>query len=131
MERGGIWLTDNWYDPEIANGNRAWWCGPKRVSEVKVWRANGERFLKFFVKGVNGITYRDIEAKVEGDRRMAARRPRRSPRRRWNALHNRFGQLARERHDYHSLTPECYPSIVTTKEDTSLVRQSFIATDWN
>ncbi len=129
MEHGGVWLSDNWYDPEIDNGNRAWWCGPKRVSEVKVWRANGERYLKFLVKGVNGITYRDIAAtaKEAGERLPIAQEDVQ------DGTGTRYTvDLAslREKDTINLLTPECYPSIVTTKDDNSLRRQSFIATDW-
>ena len=129
MERGGIWLTDNWYDPEITHGNRAWWCGPGRVSEVKFWRANGERFLKFFVRVVNGINYHDITARAK---ETGAELP---------IIHTEIegrngiyyiidlGNL-RERDTLNLMTPECYPSIATTTSDMSLRKQSFIAADW-
>jgi len=129
MECGGIWLTDNWYDPEITNGKRAWWCGPRRVSEVRIWRANGERFLKFFVKDVNGITYRDIIAKAkETDERLPIVQEEVQG---GNGMQYTIDlDSLRERDTINLLTPECYPAIVTTKHDMSLVRQSFIATDW-
>jgi hypothetical protein len=129
MERGGIWLTDNWYDPEITNGKRAWWCGPQRVSEVRIWRANGERFLKFFVRGVNGITYLGIVAKAKetGKRLPMVCEEAQGG----NGMHYTIDlDTLGERDTINLVTPECYPSIVTTKHDMSLVRQSFIATDW-
>ena len=128
MERGGVWLTDNWYDPEIANGKRAWWCGPKRVSEVRIWRANGERFLKFLVKSVNGINYRDITARDEtGESLPVAHAEIQGG----NGMYYTIDLESLEEKDtINLLTPSCYPSIATTKEDKSLRRQSFIATDW-
>jgi hypothetical protein len=129
MERGGIWLTENWYDPEISSGERAWWSGPERVSEVRFWRANGEKFLKFFVKGVNGITYRDIVArsKATGDELPTVR------------TENTGGDgmnysialdSLQEKDAFWLVAPECYPSIMTTSDDPSLVRRSFIAVNW-
>lgn len=129
MEQGGIWLTDNWYDPEIANGKRAWWCGPKRVSEVRIWRAHGERFLKFIVRGVNGIGYRDIIAKAKetGEQLPIAHEEAQGGR----GMHYTIDlDSLREKDTFNLLTPGCYPSIMTTKEDNSLRRQSFIAADW-
>ena len=32
---GGVWLAENWYDPEISGDKRAWWSGPQRRSEVR------------------------------------------------------------------------------------------------
>lgn len=129
MERGGIWLSDNWYDPEIAAGKRAWWSGPKRVSEVRFWRANGERFLKFVVRGVNGITYRDIKAlaKDTGALLPIARTEIQGA----VGMHYAIDlESLRERDTINLVTPECYPSILTTRDDTGLDRQSFIANDW-
>ena len=129
LAKGGIWLTDNWYDPEITDGERAWWCGPERVSEVRFWRANGERYLTFLVKGVNGITYRDITARVAdtGAPLPATHREVKGG----NGMHYAIDLIGLQEKDTINLvTPECYPSIVTTKDDMSLVRQSFIAADW-
>jgi hypothetical protein len=128
-ERGGIWLTENWHDPETSDGKRAWWSGPQRVSEVRVWRANGEKFLKFFVKGVNGITYRDIVAKSKetGEELPTIR------------TENPGGEgmnysialdSLQEKDAVWLIAPNCYPSIMTTSEDTSLVRRSFLSADW-
>jgi hypothetical protein len=129
MERGGIWLTENWYDPEISNGNKAWWSGPQRVSEVRIWRANAERFMNFTVKGVNGITYRDIvvKAKKTGEELPTVRTQ--TPDR--GALNYSVALTSLEERDTINLVAaECYPSIMTTTDDTSLVRRSFIATNW-
>lgn len=43
---GGVWLAQNWYDPEVSGSSKAWWSGPDRVSEVRVWRSNGEKTLR-------------------------------------------------------------------------------------
>jgi hypothetical protein len=129
MERGGIWLTENWYDPEISGGQRAWWSGPQRVSEVRVWRANGEKFLRFFVKGVNGITYRDIVAKSKetGEELPTVRTESASG----DGMNYSIAlDSLREKDAISLIAPECYPSIMTTSNDTSLVRQSFIAANW-
>jgi hypothetical protein len=127
MERGGIWLTENWYDPEISDGQRAWWSGPERVSEVRVWRANGEKFLRFFVKGVNGITYRDIVAKSkETGEELATVRAEHSGGMNYSIALDSL----QEKDAIRLIAPECYPSIMTTSNDMSLVRQSFIAANW-
>ena len=129
MERGGVWLTRNWYDPEIHDGKRAWWCGPERVSEVRIWRANGERYLNFFVKGVNGIDYREITARTK---ETAATLPVNH-----RAVQDGDGMhysidldSLRERDTINLVTLECYPAIATTTHDMGLVRGSFIAVDW-
>ncbi len=129
-ERGGVWLTRNWYDPELHDGKRAWWCGPERVSEIRIWRANGERYLNFFVKGVNGIDYREITARIQ---KTGAPLPVA-----YRAVQGRDGMHysidldgLQERDTINLVTLECYPAIATTTHDMGVVRGSFIAVDWN
>jgi hypothetical protein len=127
---GGVWLTSNWYDPEVSGEDRAWWSGPGRVSEVRVWRANGERVLKFRVTGVNGIDYRDIVAKSK--RTFQDLDITRTPVPNGSGM-DYFVRLDTllEQDALLLVTPECFASIMTTKDDPSLTRRSFIASDWS
>ena len=130
MERGGVWLSDKPDDREYRQRNaEPGGADAKRMSEVKVWRANGERYLKFFVKGVNGITYRDIAAtaKETGERLPVVQEDVQDGN---GTRYTVDSASLREKDTINLLTPECYPSIVTTNDDNSLRRQSFIATDW-
>ena len=128
MERGGVWLTDNWYDPEIANGKERGGAGRARE------------------RGENLAGERREVPEILGERRERDKLPRHHSRAQdtgaslpiahteiqdGHGMHYTIdlGQPARE-DTINLLTPECYPSIVTTKDDNSLRRQSFIATDW-
>ena len=60
LQQNGIWLTENWYDPEVRENDLAWWSGPTAVSEVRFRRNQEHAFLLFDIEVVNGITYDDI-----------------------------------------------------------------------
>ncbi len=130
VDRGGVWLAENWYDPEISGEHMAWWSGPQRVSEVRVWRANGERYLKFRVKGVNGIDYQEIVPKAK--RTGEALPIKRIPASTGDGMEYFIGlDTLVEKDSVLLVAPECYASILTTTSDPSLVRRSFIASDWS
>jgi hypothetical protein len=68
-DRSGIWLGRGWYYPEIiVGGEIRWWAGPDQLSEVGYSRSKNERYLKFSVHVVCGISFSDILA-VRGNRR--------------------------------------------------------------
>jgi len=130
--RGGVWLAENWYDPEISGDKRAWWSGPHRISEVRVWRVNGEKVLKFWVKGVNGIRYPDIvpKSKRTGQELRTVRRGTPDGEDGQGMQYSVWLEDLFEKDSILLVVPECYASIMTTTDDPSLVRRSFIASGW-
>jgi len=128
-EGGGVWLVKNWYDPEFANGERAWYAGPSTISEVRVWRAKNELTLRFFVKAVNGIEYRSIIARTKETGRGLKIVRSADPAR--EGMHYAVSLEGLNEQDTVLLvTPHCYAPIMTRDDDPSVIRCSFLATDW-
>jgi hypothetical protein len=62
-EGGGIWLRSGWYPPELGNPiGPTWWAGPGQYSEVSYSRRAEQRYLKFSVAVLCGLTPFDIWA---------------------------------------------------------------------
>jgi hypothetical protein len=129
-EGSGIWLSENWHDPERASLGLAWWSGPTRRSEVRFRRKASERYLCFDVVTVNGISYGDITVWAKnGFVAMKAER-RERPSGDGMSYCVPISSLAEE-DGICLLVPDCMASIMTNKNDNSLVRRAFLATNWS
>src|SRR5271166_2239116 len=128
-ESSGVWLTESWHDPETFNGQRAWWAGPHRASEVRVWRSSNENQLKFFIAVVNGIEYSSITARAKD-----SGKPLKISRSRASAdegiEYSVSLETLKEKDTVLLLAPQCYAPITTRDDDPSLIRRSFLATGW-
>lgn len=128
LDQTGIWLTRNWYAPEVTDHGTAWWSGPTVRSEVRFRREETQRYLEFDVLVVNGITHDDIRVKnAENFENLPITRVKQS------ASLVRFSAsldgLGREG-NLSIVVPDCYAAILTTKNDNDLTRRSFLAANW-
>ena len=128
-ELGGVWLTENWYDPEIAQNKKAWWSGPQRISEVRIRRARSEKILKFYVSVVNGIDYRDIvpKSKETGEKLKTVRTP---DEKRGGMEYSVSLEGLKVEDTVQLIAPWCHAAIMTRADDPSIIRRSFLASDW-
>ncbi len=124
----GIWLTENWYDPEVSDTGSAWWAGPQNRSEVRFRRQPRQTFLGFEVRVVNGIGYDQIEVFAkQGFRPLHTRRVfvHADLTRYWISIES----LAVE-DDLVLTVPECWAPILSTASDDSVVPCSFLSANW-
>lgn len=77
--------------------------------------------------GVNGIDYGDI---VPRSRRTGEELPRKISRTGEGAVYLVSLDAMTEKDSILLVVPECYASIMTTADNSSLVRRSFITSDW-
>jgi hypothetical protein len=126
---GGVWLTENWYDPEVADGPVAWWSGPERQSEVRVKRGRGEKFLNVHVRVVTGISHEKIVFKAKET--FANLTVMRAPHPSGHGMNHSvlIDSLGAEDR-LAILVPNCLAPIQMTEDNSSLVRRSFLALDW-
>ena len=124
----GVWLTENWYDPEENNGEIAWWAGPVVNSSVRIRRNANQKFLKFNVSVVNGINYGDISVRSGADHQDLEI---------IHVMHPEYistyylpiEQLGLEA-DLSFVVPNCFAPIMTTEADDTIVCRSFLSSNW-
>ncbi len=132
-ERGGIWLAENWHDPEVVVGRQtAWWAGPRRVSEVRIWRANNENVLKFLITVVNGIEYSDIAVKSKdtGKELKTVKTVRSLDPTGIGMEYSISLESLKQKDTILLISPQCFAPILTRDDDPSVVRRSFLASGW-
>lgn len=125
----GVWLIQNWHEPEQGKGGREWWFGPATMGQVRIRRTDKQSRLSFVVNVVNGISLNDIEIRAR-DSRM--RLPIQIPPVKsleGNKLSVEVSKLGVET-DLTVTVPNCFASIMTTQSDDSLVRRAFLASNW-
>ncbi len=132
-ERGGIWLAENWHDPEVVVGRQtAWWVGPRRVSEVRIWRANNEHVLKFLITVVNGIEYSDIAVKSKdtGKELKTVKTVRSLDSTGIGMEYSISLESLKQKDTILLISPQCFAPILTRDDDPSVMRRSFLASGW-
>jgi hypothetical protein len=124
----GIWLSENWYDPEMSGDMIAWWAGPKPCSIVRFKRSDQDQFLTFNVIVVNGIRHEDICIYAKKDfSKLNVERTARSP----QCVTFCISLDGLEQEDQLLIgVPDAMAPIMTTETDTSITRLSFLATNW-
>jgi hypothetical protein len=124
----GIWLRENWHDPALSGDVKQWWAGPGQASRVTFRRGANERFLHFEVDVVSGVAWADIQVvssvtmkplslvhALTGADRVKIFVPLDS-----------YGATG----DILVVVPIVMAGIVSTANDNSLIRQSFVAQGW-
>jgi hypothetical protein len=126
-EGSGVWLTENWHDPEISEGKTAWWAGPGCRSNIRVRRARGEKYLRFDILVWNGVTIDDLSVVAKSDFHSIDVIKMTGPSivAFWLSL-----ESLGDDDELVVMVPHCLPSIATTKNDNSLVRRSFLASNF-
>jgi hypothetical protein len=124
----GIWLDENWYDPEVSDANLAWWAGPGACSSIRYRRTDEDRFLSFDVTVVNGIEREDIRVYVKADFSKArVRKIARSPER---VSYSISLDELKQQDQLLLIVPEAMAPIMTSATDPGIERRSFLATNW-
>lgn len=127
-EDTGVWLVKNFYAPDVDGDKNYWWSGPTTQSQVRIRRREAQRFLRFDVNVVNGISPEQIELFVGAEfRKLEVRLLRRSNS--LTVISASLGDLGREV-DIKILAPDCMASIMTTTSDDDLTRRSFLSSNW-
>ncbi len=126
---GGVWLSENWYDPEVSNGQIAWWSGPERQSEVRFKRDHGEKYLNVYIRVVSGISHDKITFKAKET--FANLPVTRTPHTSGHGMNHSvlLDSLGTEDRLI-VLVPNCFAPIQLTEDNSSLIRRSFLAQDW-
>jgi hypothetical protein len=124
----GIWLDENWYDPEVSDANLSWWAGPGACSSIRYRRTDEDRILSFDVTVVNGIEREDIRVYRKRDfGNVAVDRLTLAP----DQLSYRIGLEGLEKEGHLLLVvPDVMAPIMISTSDPSVERRSFLATNW-
>lgn len=124
----GVWLRDNWRDPLFSGDVKQWWAGPGQLSRVAFRRSVNERFLHFDVVVVSGLNRVDIQAlNPETLRPLPLQYESRGPDCvRIYAPLDTFGPAG----EIFISVPIVMAGILSTRDDNSLVRQSFASQEW-
>jgi Sulfotransferase family len=125
----GVWLIQNWHEPEEGKGGREWWFGPTNMGQLRIRRTDELSKLSFVVNVVNGISLKDIEIRARESRVKLPIEILPVGSRGGDKLSVDVSKLGVEA-DLTFTVPNCFPSIMTTQNDDSLVRRAFLASNW-